>query len=217
MSHDPTGTVTPSSWREHWPLSTRSAARRARARPGRRPARLAGGWAVRSTASRSTPAPVGPRHGGCKRSPRKRWKPSCAATAAQARGEGRANCSTQPGQHPTPASSARAQATGSAPTGAHRPRSHHRTSRTQLIGRRRMQARVVNTSVGPVEVALTPGVGEVVLCFPGGHTMAATPLCAGLYIELGYPPHRDRRREPLLLARGEEADRLGRDPPLMAD
>lgn len=51
-----------------------------------------------------------------------------------------------------------------------------------------MQTRVVDTSLGPVEVALPPGVGEVVLCFPGGHTTAATPLCAGLYAELGYRP-----------------------------
>ena len=51
-----------------------------------------------------------------------------------------------------------------------------------------MQTRVVDTSVGPVEVALTPGEGEVVLCFPGGHATAATPLCAGLYVELGYRP-----------------------------
>jgi pimeloyl-ACP methyl ester carboxylesterase len=49
-----------------------------------------------------------------------------------------------------------------------------------------MQTRVVNTSVGSVEIALAPGVGEVVVCFPGGHTTAATPLCAGLYAELGY-------------------------------
>jgi pimeloyl-ACP methyl ester carboxylesterase len=51
-----------------------------------------------------------------------------------------------------------------------------------------MQTRVVKTSVGPVEVALGSGVGEVVLCFPGGHATAATPLCAGLYAELGYRP-----------------------------
>jgi hypothetical protein len=51
-----------------------------------------------------------------------------------------------------------------------------------------MQTRVVDTSVGPVEIALAPGVGEVVLCFPGGHATAATPLCAGLYCELGYRP-----------------------------
>jgi pimeloyl-ACP methyl ester carboxylesterase len=51
-----------------------------------------------------------------------------------------------------------------------------------------MQTRVVDTSVGPVEVALAAGVGDIVLCFPGGHTTAATPLCAGLYAELGYRP-----------------------------
>jgi pimeloyl-ACP methyl ester carboxylesterase len=49
-----------------------------------------------------------------------------------------------------------------------------------------MQTRVVGTSAGPVEVALTPGTGDVVLCFPGGHTTAGTPLCADLYTELGY-------------------------------
>ena len=51
-----------------------------------------------------------------------------------------------------------------------------------------VQTRVVDTSVGHVEVALTPGVGDVVLCFPGGHATAATPLCADLYTELGYRP-----------------------------
>jgi pimeloyl-ACP methyl ester carboxylesterase len=51
-----------------------------------------------------------------------------------------------------------------------------------------MHTRVVDTSVGSVEIALAPGVGEVVLCFPGGHATAATPLCAGLYAELGYRP-----------------------------
>jgi hypothetical protein len=49
-----------------------------------------------------------------------------------------------------------------------------------------MLRRVVDTSAGPVEVALEPGVGEVVLCFPGGHATAVTPLCADLYRELGY-------------------------------
>jgi len=51
-----------------------------------------------------------------------------------------------------------------------------------------MQTQVVDTSFGPVEVALSRGVGEVVLCFPGGHTTAATPLCTDLYAELGYRP-----------------------------
>jgi pimeloyl-ACP methyl ester carboxylesterase len=51
-----------------------------------------------------------------------------------------------------------------------------------------MRTRVVDTSMGPVEVAVTPGAGEAVLFFPGGHTTAATPLCAGLYAELGYRP-----------------------------
>lgn len=49
-----------------------------------------------------------------------------------------------------------------------------------------MRTRLVGTALGSVEVALTPGVGEVVVCFPGGHTTAATPLCADLYRELGY-------------------------------
>jgi len=44
----------------------------------------------------------------------------------------------------------------------------------------------VDTCLGPVEVALTPGQGEVVLFFPGGHTTAATPLCTDLYTGLGY-------------------------------
>lgn len=44
----------------------------------------------------------------------------------------------------------------------------------------------MDTCLGPVEVALTPGEGEVVLFFPGGHTTAATPLCTDLYTDLGY-------------------------------
>jgi pimeloyl-ACP methyl ester carboxylesterase len=44
----------------------------------------------------------------------------------------------------------------------------------------------VDTCLGPVEVALTPGEGEVVLFFPGGHATAATPLCTDLYTGLGY-------------------------------
>lgn len=51
---------------------------------------------------------------------------------------------------------------------------------------RSVRTRVVDTCPGPVEVALTPGEGEVVLFFPGGHTTAATPLCADLYTDLGY-------------------------------
>jgi pimeloyl-ACP methyl ester carboxylesterase len=51
-----------------------------------------------------------------------------------------------------------------------------------------MATRVVDTSLGLVEVALAPGEGEVVLCFPGGHATAATPLCADLYAELGLRP-----------------------------
>jgi pimeloyl-ACP methyl ester carboxylesterase len=44
----------------------------------------------------------------------------------------------------------------------------------------------VDTGLGPVEVAFTPGEGEAVLFFPGGHTTAATPLCTDLYTDLGY-------------------------------
>jgi pimeloyl-ACP methyl ester carboxylesterase len=49
-----------------------------------------------------------------------------------------------------------------------------------------VRTRIVDTCLGPVEVALTPGKGEVVLFFPGGHTTAATPPCADLYTGLGY-------------------------------
>ena len=49
-----------------------------------------------------------------------------------------------------------------------------------------VRTRVVDTCLGPVEVALTPGEGEVVLFFPGGHATAATPLCTDLYAGLGY-------------------------------
>lgn len=45
---------------------------------------------------------------------------------------------------------------------------------------------MVDTCLGPVEVALTPGEGGVVLFFPGGHATAATPLCTDLYTGLGY-------------------------------
>jgi pimeloyl-ACP methyl ester carboxylesterase len=51
---------------------------------------------------------------------------------------------------------------------------------------RSVRTRVVDTCLGPVEVALTPGKGEVVLFFPGGHATAATPLCTDLYTSLGY-------------------------------
>ena len=44
----------------------------------------------------------------------------------------------------------------------------------------------MDTCLGPVEVALTPGEGEAVLFFPGGHATAATPLCTDLYTDLGY-------------------------------
>lgn len=44
------------------------------------------------------------------------------------------------------------------------------------------------TSLGPVEVTLTAGTGDVILFFPGGHTTAATPLGADIYAELGYRP-----------------------------
>lgn len=50
-----------------------------------------------------------------------------------------------------------------------------------------MRTRVVGTCFGPVEVSLTAGDGKpVVLCFPGGHTTAATPLGADVYTEMGY-------------------------------
>jgi pimeloyl-ACP methyl ester carboxylesterase len=49
-----------------------------------------------------------------------------------------------------------------------------------------MRTAVVDTSLGPVEVALTPGAGDTVLFFPGGHTTAATPLGTDLYTDLGY-------------------------------
>jgi pimeloyl-ACP methyl ester carboxylesterase len=46
---------------------------------------------------------------------------------------------------------------------------------------------LVGTSLGPVEVAVTPNDGEpVVVCFPGGHATAATPVGTDLYTELGY-------------------------------
>ena len=52
---------------------------------------------------------------------------------------------------------------------------------------RGVQTRVVDTSLGPVEVALTPGAGgDIVLFFPGGHTTAATPVGSDLYTSLGY-------------------------------
>ncbi len=46
---------------------------------------------------------------------------------------------------------------------------------------------MLDTSLGPVEVSLTPGVdGPAVLIFPGGHTSATTPIGADLYTDLGY-------------------------------
>lgn len=46
---------------------------------------------------------------------------------------------------------------------------------------------MLDTSLGPVEVAMTGGDGApVVLVFPGGHTTAATPMGTDLYTELGY-------------------------------
>jgi pimeloyl-ACP methyl ester carboxylesterase len=51
---------------------------------------------------------------------------------------------------------------------------------------RSVRTRVVDTCLGPVEVALTAGEGQAVLFFPGGHTTAATPLCTDLYTDLGY-------------------------------
>ena len=58
-----------------------------------------------------------------------------------------------------------------------------------MVGARQnrgMQTCVVPTTLGKVEVALTPGVGEVILFFPGGHTTAATPVGTGIYTALGY-------------------------------
>lgn len=50
-----------------------------------------------------------------------------------------------------------------------------------------VQTSVVETSLGPVEVAATGSVGDaVVLVFPGGHTTAATPLGTDIYTDLGY-------------------------------
>lgn len=49
-----------------------------------------------------------------------------------------------------------------------------------------MQTRVVDTSLGSVEVAVTSGADRVVVFFPGGHTTAATPLGTDLYTELGF-------------------------------
>ena len=50
-----------------------------------------------------------------------------------------------------------------------------------------MQLRVLSTSLGPVEVALSgPDDGEVVLVLPGGHATAGTPLGADLYADLGH-------------------------------
>ena len=45
----------------------------------------------------------------------------------------------------------------------------------------------MDTSLGPVEVAMTPDSERpVVVCFPGGHATAATPLGTDLYTDLGY-------------------------------
>jgi hypothetical protein len=49
-----------------------------------------------------------------------------------------------------------------------------------------MRTAVIDTSLGPVEVALTSGAGDTVLFFPGGHTTAATPLGTDIYTDLGY-------------------------------
>lgn len=49
-----------------------------------------------------------------------------------------------------------------------------------------MGARVVESSLGPVEVMLSAGAGPVVLVFPGGHTTADTAIGTDLYSELGY-------------------------------
>lgn len=45
----------------------------------------------------------------------------------------------------------------------------------------------IGTALGPVEVTITEGTERpAVLCFPGGHATATTPLGTGLYTELGY-------------------------------
>jgi pimeloyl-ACP methyl ester carboxylesterase len=49
-----------------------------------------------------------------------------------------------------------------------------------------MRTHLVGTSFGPVEVADTPGRGDTVIFFPGGHTTAATPLGTDIYTDLGY-------------------------------
>lgn len=49
-----------------------------------------------------------------------------------------------------------------------------------------MRTRLVDTSFGPVEVVVTPGGGDTVLFFPGGHTTAATPLGTDIYADMGY-------------------------------
>ena len=69
----------------------------------------------------------------------------------------------------------------------------------------------MDTCLGPVEVALTPGEGEVVLFFPGGHAPAATPLCTDLYTGQGYralvflaprpPGHNGHRQERIAAGR----------------
>ncbi len=51
---------------------------------------------------------------------------------------------------------------------------------------RGVETSVVQTSIGPVEVALNGPIGAVVLVFPGGHTTAASPLGTDLYTDLGY-------------------------------
>jgi pimeloyl-ACP methyl ester carboxylesterase len=58
----------------------------------------------------------------------------------------------------------------------------HPSSYTQ-----RVRTRVVDTSLGPVEAALTGDAGDdTILFFPGGHTTAATPVGDDLYTGLGY-------------------------------
>ena len=60
------------------------------------------------------------------------------------------------------------------------------TGMTGARQNRGVRTRVVGTSLGPVEVALTPGAGGDILFFPGGHTTAATPVGSDLYTSLGY-------------------------------
>ena len=69
---------------------------------------------------------------------------------------------------------------------SHRPFSSGRAPAAPSYKIEDVVTRELNTSLGVVEVALSPGVGDVVLIFPGGHTTAATPLGSEIYTEVGY-------------------------------